>query len=98
MSRLGTLLTLAAAWLFIAGLVALQVWPHLPTSASGWILFIVLVPPLYVTAEGASEYFWRSRAGTALSEPSHQMQRVFVVLSIVLGGAFAWGFWWLTSH
>jgi hypothetical protein len=88
----------AIAWLLVAGLLAFQFWPHLPESSSGWVLFIAFGPPLYILAEGASEYFWRSKAGRSLSEPSHNMQRVFIVASVVIGGMFAWGLWWLSSH
>lgn len=88
----------AIAWLLVAGLLVLQFWPHLPESRSVWALFIAFGPPLYVVAEGASEYFWRSKAGRSLAEPSRTMQRAFMVASVVIGGAFAWGLWWLSSH
>jgi len=88
----------AIAWLFVAGLLALQFWPHLPESKAGWVAFIAFGPPLYILGEAAGEWFWSSRFGHALSRPSPTMQRFFVVLSLVIGGAFAWGLWWLYSH
>jgi len=86
------------AWLFVAVLLALQFWPHLPESKAGWVAFIAFGPPLYVLGESAAEWLWSSRIGRALSRPSPTMQAVFVVLSLVVGGAFAWGLWWLCSH
>ncbi|WP_029922591.1 hypothetical protein [Nevskia soli] len=88
----------AVAWLFVAGLLALQFWPHVPQSKTGWIAFIAFGPPLYIFAEGLSERFWSSRAGRSLSRPSPAMQTAFVIGSLVIGGAFAWGLWWLQSH
>lgn len=88
----------AVAWLFIAALLALQFWPYLPESKAGWVAFIAFGPPLYILAEAAGEWFWSSRFGHALSRPSRTMQRAFVALSLVIGGAFAWGLWWLYSR
>jgi hypothetical protein len=88
----------AVAWLLLVGFLALEFWPDVPQSKAGWALFILFGPPLYVLAEGAGESFWASRAGRSLSYPSRAMQAVFVVSSLVIGGAFVWGLWWLQTH
>jgi len=88
----------AIAWLFVAALLALQFWPQLPESKAGWFAFIAFGPPLYILGEAASEWFWSSRFGGALSRPSPTMQKAFVVLGLVIGGTFAWGLWWLYSY
>ena len=85
----------AVAWLFVAALLALQFWPHVPESKTGWIVFIAFGPPLYIFGEAMSERFWSSRYGRALSRPSPVMQMVFVTSRQDIGGAFAWGLWWL---
>jgi hypothetical protein len=88
----------AIAWLFVAGLLVLQFWPDLPKSKIGWLVFIVFGPPLYVCAEWLSEQFWSSHSDRSLSIPSPAMQTAFIISSLVIGGAFVWGVWWLQSH
>jgi hypothetical protein len=86
----------AIAWLFIAVLLALQLWPHLPKSSSAWAAFIAFGPPLYVLAEGAAEWAWSSRAGRAISHHPSSAVRIFlgVVICLAVGG-FIWGGLWL---
>lgn len=72
----------AIAWLCIAAFLALQFWPHLPASSSGWAAFIAFGPPLYVVAEAAAEWAWSSRAGRAISH--HPSSAVRILLGVVI--------------
>lgn len=85
----------AVVWLFLAALLALQFWPHLPRSTSGWVVFIAFGPPLYVLAEGAAEWLWSTRTGRAISHHPSSAVRIFlgVIICLVVGAAIWSGLW-----
>jgi hypothetical protein len=88
----------AILWLFVAGLLALQVWPHLPVSASGWVAFIAFGPPLYILLETAAERFWSSRSGRAISEHPSSAARVLLgVLVVGVVCVLVWAVLWLLA-
>jgi hypothetical protein len=88
----------AILWLFIAGLLALQVWPHLPESVSGWVAFIAFGPPLYVLIEAAAEWLWSSRSGRAISDHPSSVVRVLLgVLVIGVVCVLVWAALWLLA-
>lgn len=81
----------ALLWLFIVGLLALQFWPDLPQSVSGWVALIALGPPLCILAEAAVEWLWSSRGGRAISgHPSSGVRVLFGVLVIMLVCVLVW--------
>lgn len=88
----------AILWLFIAGLLALQFWPDLPKSVSGWVAFIAFGPPLYVLLEAAAEWFWSTRGGRAISDhPSSVARVVLGVLAVMLFCVLVWTVLWLLA-
>lgn len=88
----------AIAWLFMAAILALQFWPNLPASASGWAALIAFGPPLYVLAEGAAEWAWSSRSGRSISLHPSSGVRIFLGVFIgLLAAGFIWGALWLFS-
>lgn len=73
----------AIAWLGLAGLLAAQLWPALPTTTRAWVLFVLLGPPMCLLFEGAASQLWATRAGRALSEhPSFAVRIIGGVLTI----------------
>ena len=71
------------AWLVLAGLLAGQFWPVVPTTKRGWALFVLLGPPTCLLLEGAASQLWTTRAGRALSEhPSFAVRIIGGVLTI----------------
>lgn len=75
----------AVAWLVVAGVLALQFWPAVPNTATGWVAFIAFGPPLYVLGEAVSEWLWSTRAGRAVSE--HPSSGLRILVGVVLGAA-----------
>lgn len=82
MSKFGsassTILWVAVLWLVVAGILALEFWPAVPQSASGWVAFILFGPPLYALGEAVSEAIRSSRVGRYVS--NHPLRMVFGVL------------------
>jgi hypothetical protein len=89
-----TLLAGAVVWLFIAGFLAVQLWPDLPHSALQWVFLVVLGPPLYVLGETFFGWLFSPEHGAAISRRRFSIKRIAVVLTIVLA-AFAVS-WWLS--
>lgn len=74
----------ALAWLLIAGLLLLEMWPWLPQSQSQWILFLALGPPVYVFAQLISERAFSERIGYSIAPPGFSLRRVLVTLAFTL--------------
>lgn len=73
----------AIAWLALAGLLAVQFWPSIPTTTSGWVLFVLLAPPACLLLEGVVDRLWATRAGRAISgHPSFAVRIMGGVLTI----------------
>lgn len=86
----------AIVWLLVAGLLALQFWPHVPQSVSGWVAFVAFGPPMYVLAEGAAEWVWSSRTGRAISNHQSSALRILLgVLIVMFVCGVIWGGLWL---
>ena len=86
--RVRTTLAGAVAWLVLVGLLAAEFWPTIPTTTSGWVLFVLLGPPTWVLVEGVVGGLWASRAGRALSEhPSFAVR--------IVGGVIVLGTLWV---
>lgn len=73
----------ALAWLLIAGVALLTFWPSIPTSWLGWLLLVIIGPPLYLLAETVGEWAWASGPGRKLSEHPSAVFRMAV--GVVLG-------------
>lgn len=82
------LLIVAAFWLAIAALLALQFWPLVPNSLLGWVLFVVIGPPLYVIvsilAEWLSGWLFPPKPGAAVLHHPFSIKRVLMALGIGL--------------
>ena len=82
----------AILWLLIAGVLALQFWPSVPHTRRGWIIFIVVGPPLYALGEMLAEWLWSTRFVRALAKHPSPVPRILVGVvagaTIVLGGLF----------
>jgi len=86
--RLQFLFGLAAAWLFMAGLLILQLWPDLPKTDLGWFLLVVVGPPAYVAGEGFFGWLFSEKHGKEISTKQFSWLRVslaFVVVAVVFG-------------
>lgn len=77
-----TVLGVALLWLLIATIVALEFWPHWPKSWLGWIAMALFGPPIYILAEGGSEWLW-SRSGV---EEAPAVVRIGT--GVVIGGLY----------
>lgn len=84
----------AFAWLIIAALVLVQIWPDLPHTAAGWLLFILIAPPLYVFAEAAAGWIFSRHHGNLISQRKFSLARILIALPVVLA-VFATS-WWLS--
>jgi hypothetical protein len=73
-------------WLFIVALMALQFWPAVPKSISGWLAFVVLAPPIYIIGESIADWLWSTRATKLISQnPSRTIQ---IVGGVLIGFVF----------
>jgi hypothetical protein len=77
---LSSLPALAMAWLFIAWLLLIQLWPHLPHTALQWFLLVAFGPPLYVLGEGFFGWLFSPKHGKAISDREFSFVRVLLVL------------------
>jgi hypothetical protein len=83
----------AVAWLLLAGITVLQLWPDVPKSRAGWILFITIGPPLYVLLEATGSWLFSQKRGMAISRSRFSLLRVFIALLLSL--VLLSGVWWL---
>jgi hypothetical protein len=86
------LVGIAIAWLVIAGIAMLTIWPSVPQSPIGWIVFFIFAPPLYVLGEALFEYLWSTRLGRAISNHPSRLVRIStgVVFGCVLLAISVW--------
>jgi hypothetical protein len=75
----------AVLWLFLAGLMLLEVWPGVPSSWAGRLLFLIFAAPLYVLCEFASEWLWSTRPGRSIAE--HPSRAARIAVGVALGVA-----------
>jgi hypothetical protein len=92
MNALRITLIFAVAWLMVAGLLALQLWPDLPHTAKQWAVFVGIGPPAYKALEAGFEWLFSRRHGEAISNKPFSIARVFfALLTVVLVfGACGW--------
>lgn len=85
---------LAAIWLVIAALLAIQFWTVMPPSWFRWILLLALGPPLYVLGEAFFAWLLSPAHGRTVSPKRFSVARIAIALPAVLV-VFAL-FWWLS--
>ena len=70
----------------------LTIWPTVPQSPVGWIVFFVFAPPLYVLGEVLFEYLWSTKLGRAISDHPSRFVRITagVVFGCILLAIFLW--------
>ena len=83
---------IAAAYVFIAAVGALSLFPYVPRTPLGWLLFLLFAPPLFCVAdwigERAARPWWES------SVPGKVMKAfLFIAMGMILivGGALLGG-------
>ena len=88
-------LPVAAVWVLITVLIALQLWPDLPRSRQQWLLLIGLGPPLYIALEAWGSWVLAPARGWAVSRKRFSLLRLVLLLPLVLFWSVA--AWWLAS-
>ena len=78
-----TIASVVLIWLFLAGFALLTLWPSIPTSRGGWLLLVVIGPPLYVAGEFLAERGWSSKFGHTISE--HPSRTFRIVAGVIVG-------------
>ena len=86
---------LAAVWLVVAALLAVQFWSEMPRSWSRWFLLLAFGPPLYVLGEAFFAWLFSASHGRAVSPKRFSVARIAVALPAAIA-AFAL-YWWLSS-
>lgn len=82
----------AVAWVLIAGLALVQLWPIVPASSAQWLLFIVLAPPIYVVTEASWGWIFSEKHGNSISRQKFSLLRVLMAFPFILG-VFLLGWW-----
>jgi hypothetical protein len=77
-------LLFAFVWIAITAMAIVDLWPIHPSSIGGWVLFVVLGPPLFVLGLGAAEWAWSTRLGKFISE--HPSRPIRIALGVVVIG------------
>jgi hypothetical protein len=85
----------AVSWLFVGALLLLELWPNVPQSVAGWVLFVAVGPPLYVLGEAFADWAFSARHGAAISGARFSLRRVLVALLVSL--VFLAAYWWALS-
>lgn len=78
----------ALVWLFVSGLLVIQIWPSFPQSKSEWLLLLVFGPPAYVLLEAFGDWMFSRRHGHAISSREFSVVRIMTALVIVLASLF----------
>lgn len=86
---------IAAVWLVVALLLAIQLWPQVPRSWLQWFLLFAFGPPLYVLGEAFFGWLFSVSHGRAVSPRTFSLARIAIALPAVLA-LFAL-LWWLSS-
>jgi hypothetical protein len=84
----------ALVWLFVAGVLALTLFPHLPRSISQWLILLAFGPPLYGLGETFFSWLFSPEHGHAISPRAFSIARVLIALPVVL---VVMMLWWLLS-
>jgi hypothetical protein len=82
-----------AAWAMLALMVVLELLPDTPRTTRGWVLVLVLGPPVYAAAEWTSSRVFSDRNGARISSARFSVARVAVALVVTLV-ALAPFIWW----
>jgi hypothetical protein len=92
-----TILMGVVVWLLIAGVLVLYLWPHLPRTAVGWVVFVVVGPALYLLGELLFERLMSTRPARALAQHPSSGLRIFVgvLFGVVLLSLAIWLSWLL---
>lgn len=85
-----------AVWAWFALLLVLQLLPDTPKTTRGWVLLLVVGPPVYALVEWAAERR-STKTGEAISQTQFSFARVARAVLVVLVAfaalsAFAWWF------
>lgn len=86
-----------AVWALSAVLLVLQILPGTPKSTLGWILLLVVGPPVYVGLEWASSRLFSAKAGVRISSARFSFARIMVALAIALVVLAPLAWWLLRS-
>lgn len=78
------LLGLVAAWFLIAGFSALMAWPDLPKSDFGWLVLLVVGPPVYVAADWFFEWLLSEKRGNRISRKRFSWLRVVIAFFVAV--------------
>ena len=85
----------AAGWLLVGAVLLLE---FRPSSASAWVVFVAIGPPLYLLLEVLAGWVFSERHGATISRARFSPLRVLVALVVTLGVVAAcWWVLWLVS-
>jgi hypothetical protein len=89
---LAVLAIVLAAWAFLAVIVVLEFIPDTPTTAGGWVLLLVVGPPVYLAFELVGDWLFSAKTGASISAARFSLARVAVAIAVtaVVLGPFLW--------
>lgn len=70
--------------IIIWAVVIVQFVPSLPSTVLGWILLLVLGPPLYLLGESVFQKIFSTERGSRMSDKRFSVKRISFALIIVI--------------
>lgn len=80
------MLLVVLGWLALAGMAVVELWPAHPGSLVGWVVFLLVAPPLFLLVMAVAERASHTRLARFVS--SHPSAWVRIGLGVVVGGLF----------
>ena len=71
-------------WTIVAILVIIESVPETPTTIRGWVLLLLLGPPVYVAVEWAVEKLISAKMGSRISPARFSFRRIGILLFVMV--------------
>lgn len=88
-----------ALWMLVGLFLIAEMAPRLPKSAFGWVLLLVVGPPVYVCGEWVASRLFSREAGVRISPAGFSLARIAVATAVTVGLLVLVMFsWWYLSR
>ena len=81
LSRVKLALLIVIVWLIYAAVLFIYEWPNFPKTVSGWILYTLIVPPLYCAGELVFDWLFSKVDGYKISPKPFSILRITILVT-----------------